>query len=191
MNTKSLNFILNTIVYFLLALSVYWGGALAGFSFWEFYRTIKFSPNFFQAVYGLLGLIAWLNAWYYFKKIRKQGTLSLWRQFYAKEKEKIYFTVIGLVIFLILFKMSQKGLALPGVVGTLLHFLSLPWAFGENVIFLIGLNVRRYAPVLEIINQFGVLVSLAFEIVLFYYLARIAFWRPGRKKLGLEKQQKI
>jgi len=58
MNYKAFNSILNIIVYFLLALSVYWGGALAFFSFWEFYRTIKFSPNFFQAVYGLLGLIA-------------------------------------------------------------------------------------------------------------------------------------
>lgn len=188
MDTKTLNKILNTIIYFLLVLSVYYGGALAFFSFWEFYKSIKFSPNFFQAVYGLLGLIAWLNAWYYYKKIRKQGTIALWQQFYAKEKGKVYFTVIGLVTFLILFKLGQRGVSLPEILNTTLHFLSLPWAFGENIIFIIGLNVRRYAPALEIINQLGILVSLTFEIVLFYYLARIAFWRPGRKKLGLEKK---
>ena len=187
MNAK--NLILNTIVYFLLALSVYWGTALAFFSFWEFYKSIKFTPDFFQAVYGLLGLVAWLNAWYYHKKIKKQGVIALWQKFYAHEKGKFYFTIIALVLFLVLFKSAQQGLALPEFFGTILRFLSLPWAFGENIIFIIGLNVRRYAPALEVINQLGALVSIAFEIVLFYYIARVVFWRPGLKRIGLEKKQ--
>lgn len=180
--------VLNTIIYFLLVLSVYWGGALAFFSFWEFYKTLKLTPDFFQVVYGLLGLVAWLNAWHYHNKIQQHGVTALWQKFYAREKGKFYFTVIALGIFLVLFKLAQRGLVLPGIAGTILHFLSLPWAFGENIIFILGLNMRRYAPALEAINQLGVLISIAFEIILFYYLARIVFWRPGKKRAGVDKK---
>lgn len=180
---KYLNLAINFGVYFLLILSVYWGGLLAWFSFWEFYKSFRVSPNFFEAVFGLLGLVAWLNAWYYFSKIRKQGVVFLWVKFYNAQKNKFYFTIIGTIIFIVVFKLAQQGvIVLDSIIGTVFHFLSLPWAFGENIIFKISLNIRRYAPALNVINQLGWLMSLAFEIVLFYYLSRIVFWRPKNKK---------
>jgi len=178
---------LNNVAYALLALSFYWGTMLAIFSFQEFFRTFRISPNFFQAVYGIFGLVAWLNAGHYFKKIRRVGVILLWKNYYNKEKNKIILTIVLTSIFVTVLELFKRGLNLSGIGLTIMNLLALPWAFGSSVIFIIDLNVRRYVPILEPINELGWLLSLAFELVLFNYISRIVFWRPKRSKKNNEK----
>ncbi|MAF14113.1 MAG: hypothetical protein CMI53_04460 [Parcubacteria group bacterium] len=168
-------------IYFLLVLSAYWGTLLSLFTFIDFYKTFKVSPNFFQAVYGLIGVIAWINAWYYLKRIRKFGITYLWQKFYQKEKKKIILTIILAIIYFFAFQAFFKGVNFPEAINSILFFLSLPLSFGDSVMFILDVNVRRYLPALLVINKLGFILGLTFEVILFYYLSRIIYWRPKIK----------
>lgn len=179
---RRINLIGNILFYSFLILIVYWGTLLAIFSFWSFGKSFKLGPDYFQAVFGLIGLVSWLNFFHYYKRLKKYTVSQLARQFYKKEKKKIYLTAALTVIFVIVFKAAQAGFNLPAWAQNILHLSSLPWSFGDSVIFIVGLNVRRYIPALEIVNELGWLLSLTFEIIFFYYISRLVFWRPKLKK---------
>jgi len=128
----------------------------------------------------VFGLIAWINAWHYLKKMKKFGGITLWQKFYSKEKKKIFLTVILTLLFIIAFRAAINGYQFPNLVETVLFFSSLPWAFGDSIKFIIDVNIRRYLPVLSPINNLGWIIGLTFEIVLFFYISRIVFWRPKK-----------
>lgn len=168
-------------IYLLLGLSVFWGTFLFIFSFLDFFRTFKLTPNFFQAAFGFIGLIAWLNAWHYYKRIKKFGVAYLWQQFYQKEKKKVHLTIALGVIYFLAFQAFFKGVRFPEPVSATLYFMSLPLSFGDSVIFIVDVNLRRYLPALTMVNKLGWILGLTFEVIMFYYLSRIIYWRPKKK----------
>jgi len=180
-NKKTINLLLTIGLYSLLIYVVYWGTLLAFFSLWDFFKNIRLGANFIQVVYGLIGLVGLLNFWHYHKKLKKYTAWQMWRTFYNREKKKIYFTIAITVVYVIVFKLVQKGLNLPPFAQGLFHILTLPWTFGDGVVFLVSLNVRRYFSFLTFFNQTGWLLSLMLEIYFIFFISRIVFWRPKLK----------
>jgi len=187
MKEKYINLILTSLLYAILGLIVYWGTLLAVFSFYDYFRSIKLSPSILQLVYGLIGLVAWLNAWHYFTKLKKYSAHQMWRLYYQKEKKKIYLTIVLTVLALILLSAFRRGIPLNSLLTNLAHLSTIPWTIGQTMIFLVNLNVRRYLPVLEPINQLGWILSLIFEFVFFYYVSRIILWRPRKRQKKLKE----
>ena len=179
---SKINFIIDISIYALIILSLWWGSILAIFSFREFIISFKFSPDVFQIFFGVLGLSAWLNGVHYIRRIHRTGVTQIWKLFYKKDKRKIITTAILMAVFLFLITVGKFILLANNTIEKIMQIIQIPWIVGGQLNFLISLYVRRFITVMTLINNFGWLINFFFQMVAFFYISRIIYWRPKLKK---------
>ncbi|MCH8049278.1 hypothetical protein IH979_01030 [Patescibacteria group bacterium] len=166
--------------YLLILLSIYWGTLFALFSFLNFLRGSTFA-DVFQLVFTALGLMAWVNGIYYVKRVRKDGAIKLWKDFYNKKPSVVNWTAGLTLAFLIILFLAQQSIINNQQFLSVFRWLLLPWIFGEFILTVIRTNTRDIAY-LPSFDQIGWLLSLTFEVIFFYYIAKLITWRPRVKR---------
>ncbi|MDA2922452.1 hypothetical protein MYX07_04280 [Patescibacteria group bacterium AH-259-L07] len=179
--TRALNLIITILIYGLIALSLLWGTILAIFSFREFIISLTIYPDFFQLVFGFSGLAVWINGIHYIRRIHTLGVYQLWTDFYNKDKKKIILTAILTSVFLFLITVGRSILPYNTTFEKIIQIIQLPWILGGQFNFLISLYTRRFLPFLEPLNNLGWLINTSFQIIAFFYISKIIYWRRAKK----------
>lgn len=59
------------------------------------------------------------------------------------------------------------------IIALIWFFISLPWQFAENILFLINLYTQKFLLILEVFEYFNLALKVYFQLILFYYLSKI------------------
>lgn len=175
MKRKVLDNILDGLAYTGLGVLVYWGTLFALASFVEFIPPTRVTDAIDLALF-LIGLMVWLLASYYTKKIHAQSVKGLAKKFWKSFHVEIILTVALLIGFLVF----ANRVITAQVSDVLLHifrWLLLPWNFGE----LIAVRIE------SIVGSWGALFArdalpVLTQVVFFWYVTKLLTRLVKREK---------
>ena len=176
---KGIEPLLKLMLFLVLCLGMYWSILLTFIATKQLLDDIQILNTVFYLLILTLPVMMIWTANYYRTVLKKETLTKRWGNWYKKEHDQILFTVAStLVLEILILGFVKDVFVFSESFVPVIGLAAFPTALGETLVMIVRTQTDQLLPVIQIINETGVLIGVGFQLVAFYYLAKFLLWVP-------------